>query len=216
MTTLVSSPTFFHARWNWPRVGALASTLSLHAFVILVLLIPATALRLLRPAAEPPVTVTLIEPPPKIVEVALPVPLPLVHPQPHMKPRPVQQQPAPTPVESPNSTIQANIDPVAHDDAPVAPVDSAPTALAYHTRTPVPYPRDALRLHEQGTVVLRVLVGNDGLPQMVEVEKSSGSRSLDSAARDAVRRWTFQPGTHNGVAVALWARVPVAFNLSVL
>jgi len=60
--------------------------------------------------------------------------------------------------------------------------------------------------------VLRVLVGSDGLPQAVEIEKSSGSRSLDLAARDAVRRWTFRPGTHNGAATALWARVPVAFS----
>jgi protein TonB len=58
-----------------------------------------------------------------------------------------------------------------------------------------------------------VLVGSDGVPQQVEIEKSSGSHSLDESARDAVRRWTFQPGTRAGVAAALWARIPIAFRL---
>jgi protein TonB len=71
-------------------------------------------------------------------------------------------------------------------------------------------------LHQQGTVILRVLVGTDGSAQAVEVEKSSGSRALDNAARDAVRRWTFQAGTRNGISTALWARVPIKFDLQTL
>ncbi len=80
----------------------------------------------------------------------------------------------------------------------------------------MPYPRDALQAHQQGTVVLRVLVGTDGVPQTVEIEQSSGSRSLDNAAREAVRKWTFQSGTRNGIPAPLWARVPVAFSLQLL
>ena len=76
-----------------------------------------------------------------------------------------------------------------------------------------PYPHDAAQRHEQGTVILRVLVSADGLPQTIEIEKSSGARSLDNTARAAVARWTFQPGTLNGVRAALWAHVPIAFTL---
>jgi len=111
------------------------------------------------------------------------------------------------------SSGQADPGPPAANDLPTAPVDSDPTALAYLTRTRVAYPREAIALHQQGTVILRVLVGSDGLPRTIEIDRSSGSRSLDNAARDAVRRWTFQPGTRNGVATALWARVPIKFDL---
>jgi protein TonB len=104
----------------------------------------------------------------------------------------------------------------APDIPPTAPAEVAPVALAYNTRTRIPYPRDAFQLHQQGTVVLSVLVGVDGVPQTVEIEKSSGSRSLDVAARDAVRHWTFQAGTRNGITTALWARVPIKFDLQAL
>ena len=114
------------------------------------------------------------------------------------------------------SSGQADPGPPAANDLPTAPVDSDPTALAYLTRTRVAYPREAIALHQQGTVILRVLVGTDGSAQEVEIETSSGSRSLDSAARDAVRHWTFRPGTRNGVAQSAWARVPIAFDLTQL
>jgi protein TonB len=126
----------------------------------------------------------------------------LAPPTPHIDA--VADSPFPTPVDP---------TPPAPDSGTLAPADTAPSPLAYLTRTPVKYPRDALQRHEQGTVILRVLVGADGLPQSVEIEKSSGSRSLDQAARAAVEHWTFQPGTLNGVRAALWARVPIAFDL---
>ncbi len=91
--------------------------------------------------------------------------------------------------------------------------DAAPTALDYGDRTAIPYPRIAVLNREQGTVTLRVLVGIDGKPQQIEIDDSSGSRALDVAARDAVRRWTFKPGMRAGVAYAAWAIVPVTFTL---
>ena len=112
------------------------------------------------------------------------------------------------------SSGQAEPGPPSANDSPTAPADSEPTALAYLTRTRVAYPREAIALHQQGTVILRVLVGTDGVAQAVEIEKSSGSRILDNAARDAVRRWTFQAGTRNGISAELWARVPIKFDLT--
>ena len=114
------------------------------------------------------------------------------------------------------SSGQADPEPPAANDQPIAPADSEPIALAYLTRTRVAYAREAIALHQQGTVILRVLVGTDGVAQSVEIEKSSGSRALDNAARDAVRRWTFQAGTRNGIRAALWARVPIKFDLQAL
>lgn len=66
---------------------------------------------------------------------------------------------------------------------------------------------------EQGKVVLRVLIGTDGLPQKVELHQSSGYDRLDRQAQDAVARWRFVPGKRNGVAEAMWNMVPIHFVL---
>jgi protein TonB len=203
---------------NWPRIGAWSGSLSLHCLVAALLLLPPAALQLLRRPPAEPVVVRLLDAPKLVPEVPLPVP---------PKPVRVVERPVPKP---PRAAQRLPIDDVAVvpeatftraaalDLPPAAsaanpPADTAPTALAYLTRTPLPYPRDAARRREQGTVILRVLVGSDGVPQQVEIETSSGSHSLDESARDAVRRWTFQPGTRAGVATALWARIPIAFRL---
>ena len=66
---------------------------------------------------------------------------------------------------------------------------------------------------EQGKVVLRVLIGTDGVPQKVEVNQSSGFDRLDRQAQDAVMRWRFVPGTRHGVPEAMWNLVPINFVL---
>ena len=61
---------------------------------------------------------------------------------------------------------------------------------------------------------MRVLVGVDGAPVQIEVEKSSRSRLLDQAAIQAVRQWMFNPGMKEGVPVQNWVLVPIKFSLS--
>jgi protein TonB len=73
----------------------------------------------------------------------------------------------------------------------------------------------AVRQHHEGTVILLILVGIDGSPKDVKVEKSSGYRELDRAAVEQVqRRWKFNPEVKNGKKVEGYARVPITFNLS--
>ena len=60
---------------------------------------------------------------------------------------------------------------------------------------------------------VRVEVGPDGRPSQVTVAQASGSRLLDRAAVDAVRRWRFHPAQHQGRAIRAWALVPVVFSL---
>lgn len=204
-------------RWSWPRVGALSGALSLHFVAIVLLLVPPVAMTVLRPVKDDTTWVDLIKSPPPMEEPALPQPKPLVH-EVRPKPQPRRAEaPAPAPVAESQMQAPAAVPAPAPADAPPqASLDVAPVALAYHTRTRVPYPHDALQARQQGTVILRVLVGVDGQAQAVEVERSSGSRSLDNAARDAVRKWTFQSGTRDGIPVPLWARVPVSFTLQSL
>jgi len=86
--------------------------------------------------------------------------------------------------------------------------------LRYLSAPPPAYPREALRAGAEGTVILRVLVGIDGVPMKVDVERSSGNRSLDTAAKTQVlRRWKFQPATDGGQAVQAYGLIPVDFTL---
>jgi len=217
MTTLaLSQPAVL--QWNWPRVGALSGALSLHFIMFVLLLVPPAAMTLLRPVLPVVTDVRILEPPPKqFEEPAPPTPKKIVHEVRQLRtpPKPIQAPVAP-PVESQMPAQVADPGPPGPTTTTTAPADVAPVALAYNTRTRIPYPLDAAKLRQQGTVILNVLVGSDGLPQTVEIEKSSGFRALDIAARDAVRHWTFQAGTRNGITAALWARVPITFTLNVL
>jgi protein TonB len=220
MNAIATHAPSFDLKLNWPRIGALSGSMSLHVFVLALLLTPPIAMQLLK-HAEPEVPVfarVITEPPPEVVDPVPPPPTPVHHEShprviPHVAP--VEQPVAPVSQVQTEMSIPANTratDIVSSSTS----ADVAPTALAYNTRTRVIYPRDARARGEHGTVVLRVLVGTDGLPQTVEIETSSGSRSLDIAARDAVKHWSFRPGTRDGVARSAWARVPIAFDLSTL
>lgn len=206
--------------FNWPRVSAYSGSLAFHFALALALLIPPVAMELRSRIDPDPIVVTLTQAQPKqeTIEPALPVP--------DHKRRPVAAPPVPNititkPESVPaatNNTIAPPADavPVASSTTPASGdsvADTPPSALTYGSRTAIPYPREALMRHEQGKVVLRVFVGVDGLPQQIEIAQSSGSPSLDRAARDAVRHWSFHPGTHGGVAYAAWALVPISFSL---
>ena len=95
-------------------------------------------------------------------------------------------------------------------DAPVANADRDATVLQ---RVPPDYPVNALRDGHSGTVVLKVRIDADGNPGDIDIEKSSGTRALDRAARDAVRQWRFSPKTVGGTPVASELSVPVDFKL---
>ena len=61
---------------------------------------------------------------------------------------------------------------------------------------------------------LALLVGTDGKPIEVSVEKSSGHRVLDREAQRHVQRtWTFRPAMRDGQAVQAVGIVPIDFNL---
>ncbi len=73
------------------------------------------------------------------------------------------------------------------------------------------YPPLELKARIGGIVVLRVLVSERGVPAEVAVLR--GARAgLDDAAVAAVKKWTFTPGTKDGVAVKSWLTVPIPFE----
>ena len=105
--------------------------------------------------------------------------------------------------------------------APARPQAPPPAAVASSDPKPIPgqnpaprYPPQALRRGESGTVTVRVQIGADGVPGEVSVANSSGSRLLDRAAQDAVRRWRFRPALANGQPVGGTVMVPITFDAS--
>ena len=63
-------------------------------------------------------------------------------------------------------------------------------------------------------MTLRILVDVDGRPLQVQVERSSGHRSLDrEAVRHVQQRWRFEPATRDGRPVQAWGLVPIDFSL---
>ena len=80
-------------------------------------------------------------------------------------------------------------------------------------RAPPEYPTFAKRMNEQGKVVLRVELGEDGRVANATVKTSSGHQRLDAAALSAVKAWRCKPSVRNGVAVRAMAMQPFNFIL---
>jgi protein TonB len=74
------------------------------------------------------------------------------------------------------------------------------------------YPLLARQMKVQGSVILRALIGKDGMIQDLHV--LSGPRILASAAQDAVRQWHFKPHYEGDEAVETQAKITVNFTIS--
>jgi protein TonB len=85
--------------------------------------------------------------------------------------------------------------------------------LAVSNRVNPVYPPASRRAGEQGTVMVRVLVTERGLPGQLQVLKSSGHPRLDEAALDAIRKWKFKPAKNGATPILSWTRVQVKFEL---
>jgi len=86
---------------------------------------------------------------------------------------------------------------------------SAPRAIY----TPDPeYSEEARKAKYQGTCVLWMIVGPDGKPRDIKVQRTLGL-GLDEKAIEAVKQWKFEPAMKDGHAVAVQINVEVSFRL---
>jgi protein TonB len=157
---------------------------------------------------------------------------------PKQRVEPVQKSvPVPTrtkPVDAP--VIQASAAAVAAVEAPpTPPVPATPPAAAQQpvqvaaappidpnlkpsvdcTQSPQPtYPSTSRTLGEEGTVMLRLQVDEQGHPLRVEVEKSSNHPRLDRSARDTIASSWVCPLRQGRQGYSGWLRVPVVYQLS--
>jgi protein TonB len=83
-----------------------------------------------------------------------------------------------------------------------------------YLKNPAPtYPEAARRAGQEGLALLSVSVSRDGVPEEVEIRKSSGFYLLDEAAVRAVRKWKFQPAGVGGIPIASRVEIPIRFRL---
>lgn len=75
------------------------------------------------------------------------------------------------------------------------------------------FPVKSQRLGEQGSVLLEMTVGADGLVKDVRIAESSGHSRIDDCAVAAAWDWNFKPATRNGVPEASLARHRYTFRL---
>lgn len=201
------------------RAAGLALVLAMHAGLLWGLwqhrLIPTPqeAMTLFVNFIAPPAP-ELIPPPPK------PKPKPIETPKPRqiVATTPVVAPTefiAPPPPPEPAPLIVAPPPPAAPAPAlPVGPVKLASElAVTCPARTAPRYPPASRRLSEEGTVVLRVELDEQGKVCAARVANSSGFARLDAAALDAVRTWQCEPALRAGQPVRAVALQPFKFTL---
>lgn len=92
------------------------------------------------------------------------------------------------------------------------PVRTAPVVDARACERPE-YPSAALRAQETGIVLLAFLIDENGAAIESRIERSSGSRRLDEAARSALGLCKFKPATTDGKPERAWAKIEYEWKL---
>lgn len=87
---------------------------------------------------------------------------------------------------------------------------SAPTLLRQVRPS---YTSEAMRRKIQGTVVLDVIVGRDGVPSAIRVARSLDAQGLDEEAVRAVQQWRFNPGRLGETPVDVLVRILLDFRI---
>ena len=224
-------------RLTWGAAGVLAAVAALHAAGIAQLFV--SPMRAPENVALPPVFQVSLEklPPPRLPPDFRPDEKP-ADPAETLQQRPRQTRPVPILVDTPTTdpvppNTQVKPYELGDELLPGVPGPPMPEGVEggegdvagaveetpvywkmqpVETRPPV-YPPRCLRMGIEGTVRVKVLVGEDGRPQEVTIGKSSGESALDEAAMAAVRTWRFEPARRNGVPVRAWAIIPIEFKL---
>ena len=195
---------------NTASLFGLAFVLALHAAGL-------WALWNLRILSTPDQVVTLFV---ETLRPEIPPALPQAKPQPIRKERPpAPQLAAQAPIRSPAEPVAAPPPPVLAPAIEVQLPLAGPVTLATELsvtcpeRTPPAYPPLSRRLGEEGKVVLRVELDEQGAVSAAKVATGSGSVRLDEAALSAVKTWRCTPARRDGQPVRAVALQPFKFVL---
>lgn len=180
-------------------------------------------------------------PPPEQLATLIVNFIPASKPKEETKPEPPPPLPKPRPVKKPQSRQLVAEAPVISQSEPVAPPpaperepepEPEPVAVAEAPQMPPgpvtlsaelsvacpelnapAYPALSRRLGEEGKLVLRVELDENGRVHIAQVVNSSGFKRLDEAAMVAVKTWRCNPPQRNGQPVRAIALQPFNFVL---
>ena len=152
----------------------------------------------------------------------------------HLIPVPTHDNPPPRPIKipevkltTPSQAVRPPPIDIQNDAAPLVPLappqplpqrpgtvaDTALSGIA-GTHTIPPYPLAAIRMNEEGRVLLHLAVAEDGSVSSATVTQSSGFTDLDrSAVSWVLAHWRYRPAIRGGVAVASATDAVVVFSL---
>jgi TonB family protein len=86
-----------------------------------------------------------------------------------------------------------------------------PTLL--NERLPFEYPQDAWESRIGGETVLRIRISTAGAVDSIAVQKTSGHRSLDSAAVAGAGKLRYKPARQGERPIPVWATLPVRYPM---
>jgi protein TonB len=206
---------------------ALAVVVAIHVAIITAILLAPTPPRAMQ-ITEPTIVGVLVSqeteavqeihkplPPVKQAPPPAPAPLPPVKNAPPSE-KAISAPPAPEPTPVPQTEAAPDAPVPVAAEAPAAPVAvTPPRSDAAHLNNPAPvYPAMSRRLGEQGRVLLDVYILPNGLVGELRVKVSSGSKRLDDAALQAVKRWKYVPAKRGDEAIPYWYVQPLLFSLN--
>lgn len=193
------------------RPGPLAAVIGIHVIIAYVLSISMGVIEMPKfiepaqvvfiPEAEQVVEEPEIQVRPEIDQQVVDTPEPMILPDEVIVP------PADTPMEPSQNAVAAT-------EAPSTPVGAPAQELKTKTRVEPTYPPAARRAGEEGTVRLRILVDERGIPRDIQIAQGSGFARLDQAAIDAVRKWRFVAASSGSQTIMAWTQVAITFRLT--
>ncbi len=200
------------------RILAYSGAMAVHAALFAFLMAPVTH-EAAAATETTKVSVTIYTPPPPPPPLP-PIPNPPTVPVKHTPPPPRPNTPPPPQPLEPNDMVE-HVDKI--DEGPVTPQTVIP--VESHDTGPVTAKSGELSIirgrlaynakirNLAGRVELRILVGTDGKPVEILIEKSSGEPRLDNEAKRQAKDWVFTAAIRNGEKVMAWAVVPIVFQL---
>ena len=199
------------------KFTGLAFVVFLHIFIVYALF-TGLARKVVEVIAKPVET--------KIIEEVKPPPPPDLPPPP-----PPPKMVAPPPPFIPPPEVQVQVAPQANTiasttavkpEAPFVPPPRVPehangvrtnAVVAASACAELEYPARSLRNEETGVTTLALLVGLDGKVVDSRVEKSSGFKDLDNAARAGLSKCKFKPATLDGKPEMTWSKLQYVWKL---
>jgi len=156
-----------------------------------------------------------------MTEAPPPPPPPKPTPPPKTPPQKSPAPPPPAPTSTAPAITQAPTPPAATDTTSPPLLALKPTSgqrsctlpqSTSHCQKPT-YPPASHRMEEEGTTILKFLIGTDGRVLQSQIEKSSGHSRLDEASINALSKCQLQPGTIDGKPEQCWAQVQYTWRL---